>query len=234
MRTNRILLKPEADGVTMRSIHAPATGNLRGRLLYTTIAALCAALAAGSSPAQEGAAAAGADAPQAGDGAVKGQPPDAAATVNRDVELVAPRRGAASLWRRAHVKTLIANTATTVPGSPAVNTRINPLPLHPGIAVSLQRNAIGLALPGPQPLGHDIARLTTSAGTGLTGNGAAVGGAGGANHQIPASTNAGVALRGTGINGTRMGRLAAGSASIGGPARDQSGINGTLMRLKRH
>jgi hypothetical protein len=231
-------LKPEADGVTMRSINMLATGNLRGRLLCAMIAALCAALAAAPSPAQEGAPAAGADAPQAGggpvDAAVKGQPPDAAAATNGDIELFAPRRGAGGLWRRANAKTLIANAASKAPGLPAANTRIVPLPLRPGIEVSVARNATGLAVTGPRPSGHDFARLTTPAGPSLTGSGSAAGGADGAAHSMPAPTNAGIALRGTGINGTTMGRMATGPGLIGGPARDYSGINGTLIRPKQH
>jgi hypothetical protein len=221
MRTSRISLKSEADGVTMRSIHTRAAG----RLLYAMIAALCAALAATSSPAQEGAPAAGADAPQAGEGpvdaAVKGQPPDATAATNSDIELFAPRRGAAGLWRRANVKTLIANAASKATGLPAANMRIVSLPLRPGIAVSAARNATG-AVPGPRPSGHDFAHLTTPAGPG------------GAAHPTPAPTNAGMALRGMGINGTTMSRMATGAGVIGGPARDHSAINGTLIRPKQH
>jgi hypothetical protein len=69
---------------------------------------------------------------------------------------------------------------------------------------------------------------------GLTGSGPAVGGADGAAHSMLAPKNAGIALRGTGINGTTMGRMATGPGLIGGPARDYSGINGTLIRPKQH
>jgi hypothetical protein len=227
----------EQMGVTMRSIHRLAADNLRGSLLCAMIAALCVTLAATSSPAQEDAPAAGADVPPAGspvDAAAKGQQPDAAAATNSDIELFAPRHGASGLWRRANVKTLIANAASKAPGLPAANPRVVPLPLRPGIEVSAVRNAAGLAVPGPRPLGHDFARLTTPAGPGLTGGGSAAGGAGGAAHSTPAPTNAGMALRGTGINGTTMGRMATGPGFIGGPAKDRSGINGTLIRPKQH
>jgi hypothetical protein len=144
---------------------------------------------------------------------------DGATATNRDVELVAPRRGAAGLWRRANVKTLIANT-TGKAGLP-VNIRIGPPLSHPRIEAAAPRNAIAITLPG-----RALAGATT--GSRSTGIGAPAGSAGSPTLQMHALPNAGVALRGAAINGTTMGRIAAGS--IGGPAKDRSGINGTLMR----
>jgi hypothetical protein len=217
----------------MRSIYTPIVRDLRGHLLRTSIATLCAVLAASHAFAQEGAAAAAADAPPAGgsqgDGITLKGGPEGAAT-NRGIELVAPRRGAAGLWRRANVKTLIANAANAAPGSSAANTRISPPPLRPGTGVSVQRNAIGVALPAARPPSYDAAGVTT--GTRLPGTGTAAGNVGTQTTQMRAPANAGPALHGAAINGTTMSRMAVGPGSIGGPARDHTGINGTLMRPK--
>jgi hypothetical protein len=218
----------------MRSIYTPVVRGLRGHLLRTSIATLCAVLAASHAFAQEGAAAAAADAPSAGgkpgDGATLKGGSEGAAATNRDIDLVAPRRGIAGLWRRANVKTLIANASSTAPGLAAANTRISPPPLRPGIGVSASRNAIGVALPGARPMGHDFAGVT--AGTRLSGTGTAAGNVGTQTTQIRTPANAGPALHGAAINGTTMSRMATGPSSIGGPARDHAGINGTLMRPK--
>jgi hypothetical protein len=194
------------------------------------IVALSATLATCPALAQEGAPAAGAEAPQAGGGpsdgtAMKG--PDGAAQTNGDLELAAPVRGSKSLWRRANVKTLIANAPGNAAGLPAPNARTGVPPVHPGIGVSTPRNAIGMSLTGVRPPGHDGAGVPTQAGTRPTGVGTATGSAGGVTHQASPPTNTGAA-----INGTTMGRVVSGS--IGGPARDRTGINGTLMPPKKH
>jgi hypothetical protein len=128
------------------------------------------------------------------------------------------------------VKTLIANAPAKVAGLPAADTRMGPPLLRPPIDGSTQRNAIGIALPGARLPGYDRAGVTT--GTRPTGIGTASVNVGNPTNKMRTPTNAGPALHGTAINGTTMGRVAAGAGSIGGPARDRSGINGTLMRPK--
>jgi hypothetical protein len=91
----------------------------------------------------------------------------------------------------------------------------------------MPRNAIGMSLTGVRPPGHKSAGVPDQAGTKLTGIGTAPGNALGVTHQASAPMNTGAA-----INGTTMGRLVSGS--IGGPARDRTGINGTLMPPKKH
>jgi hypothetical protein len=199
------------------------------------IAGLCIAPAANPALAQERApSVAGADAPPAGNSpddvaAMKGS--DGMAATKRDIDLVVPHHGAAGLWRRANVKTLIAHASSNkAAGLPAANTRIGPPQLRPRFDVSVSRNAIGVASPGARPTGHDLTGVTP--GSRLPGTGTVAASVGTQTTQIRASTNAGPALHGAAINGTTMSRMSAGSGSIGGPARDHAGINGTLMRPK--
>jgi hypothetical protein len=153
--------------------------------------------------------------------------PDGAVMTNGDLELVAPARGPKSLWRRANVKTLIANAPGNAAGLAAANARTGVPPVHPGTGVSTPRNAIGMSVTGVRPPGHDSAGAPNQAGTRLIGIGTAPSSASGVTHQASAPTNTGAA-----INGTAMGRPVSGS--IGGPARDRTGINGTLMPPKKH
>src|SRR5262249_36412718 len=143
--------------------------------------ALCVALGALPARAQESAPAAGAEVPQTGGGpgvgaAVKGQ--DSAVLSNP--EPVTLQRGSAGLWRRANLKTLIAN-APKAAGLPPANIRLAPLPGRAGIGAS--RDAVGVALPG-----HDVAGIAARAGTRLTGIGTPAGNVGKVTHQtaVPA------------------------------------------------
>jgi hypothetical protein len=199
------------------------------------IAALCIALAANPALAQEGAPAVAGDAPSAGgspgDGTTLKGGPEGAAAANRDIDLVVPHRGAAGLWRRANVKTLIAHASSNnAAGLPAANTRIGPPQLRPRFDVSVSRNAIGVAVPGARPTGSNLTGVTP--GTRLPSTRTVAGSVGTQTTQIRAPTNASPALRGAAINGTTMSRMAVGPGSIGGPARDHTGINGTLMRAR--
>ncbi len=203
----------------MRSIYAP---------LCTMLAVLCVALVGSQVLAQEGGPpAAGADAPPAGgnpgDGAAMKSPDHAvdAAEANRDAVYVAPRYGAAGLWRRANVKTLIANAPLSAAG-----TRIGPPP-RPGPGVS--RNAIGSVMVAPRPAGRDVAGVT-AIGTRLPGAATAPGNVGIRASQLRAPVNAGPALRGAALNGTMMNRPAVTPGHIGGPAKYTTGINGTSIR----
>jgi hypothetical protein len=181
--------------------------------------------------AQEGAAAAGAEAPSAagsapGDGvATKGEP-DGAAAANHGVDLVAPRSRATGLWRRANEKTSIANASA---GLLAASTHMGP-PSRPRIDVSAQRNALGIAIPGALSPGHGVSGVTTA--TRSTGIATTAGSVGNTTMQVHAPASTGPVLRGAAINGTVMSRIAAAPVSIGGPAKDRSGINGTLMRSR--
>jgi hypothetical protein len=194
------------------------------------IAALCVAPAVSRALAQEGApAAGGADAPapppaggHTSDDAVKG--PDGVETnraeTNRNVDqVVAPRHGAAGLWRRANMKTLIANASSAnAAGGLGANTRIGPQP-HP---FDVPRNAVGAVLPAARP--------SVTAGIRPLGVGTVAVNVGNHTTQAHAPANAGQALRGAALNGTTMNRAAMQPGYIGGPAKDHTGINGTLMR----
>jgi hypothetical protein len=191
----------------MRWIETPAVCGPRRPLLCTVIAALCAGLAIHQAAAQEAAPAA-ADAPAAGNpggaAAAKGQ--DGAAETYRNVDqAVASQYGAAGLWRRANVKTLIVNAPSNA-GAPAVTPRTGP---PPRLGFNVSRNAIGSALP----------TADTSAATGHAGN-----------RTVQIHVPANPAPRGAAINGTTMNRIGAGPGYIGGPARNHTGINGTSMR----
>lgn len=52
-------------------------------------------------------------------------------------------------------------------------------------------------------------------------------------NTLGTSTSAARAIGATGINGTTIGHTASGSGSIGGPAKNLSGIDGTAMRPRR-
>lgn len=209
----------------------------RVHLLGTMIMALCAVLVACPALAQD--ATAGGDVPRAGggggDGAAMKASADGAqgpAVTNHGIDPVTPQRGIAGLQRRANLKALIADAPRQTAGSPAVNARAAPSLMHPGIAVAVPRNAIGVAMPGVRSPGHDVARITNKAGTRPTGLGTPAGNVGTEMHQMPVPTSPGPVLHGAGLNGTTMGRMGSGPGSIGGPAKDHSGINGTLMRPK--
>jgi hypothetical protein len=208
--------------------------DLRVRLLSTTIVALCAVFVVCPVLAQDAATAGGDVAPAGGPGdgsAMKGPAggAEAPAVANHGIDPVTPQRGSAGLQRRANLKALISSAPHQAAGLPAANTRVAPLLMSRGIGGATPRNPIGAAMPGARPADRDVARTMTEAGTRLTGLGA-TGRVGTTTHQIPVPTNVGPAMHGVGINGTTMGHMASGPASIEGPAKDRSGINGTLMR----
>jgi hypothetical protein len=229
----------EADGVAMTSISIlPMIRTPHGHepglpvKMLGAIVALWAALAACPAPAQDAGPAAapagGGDAPQAagspGDGAVKGAAAAPDGAVNRsDIDPVTPMHGAAGLQRRAYLKALIANAPARPAGAPG-HTRAGALLAHPAVEAAAPRNAIGIAMPVARSPGRDSAGVATEARV------TAPGSAGSATHQMSVPTNAGAALHGAGVNGTAMGRVVSGPASVGGPAGNRSGINGTVMR----
>ncbi len=214
----------------MRPIHAGRTPVKHPslKIAAAAMAALGAVLAAGPAPADDGAAASGRDVSQAhgganggaaGDGAAaKGPPaPDGAALTSRDVELAPPpRHGPPGPWRRANMGAKIANTKAV--GLPP------PLHIAPrlqlGNAPPAQRNAINMTLPP----GHD------HPGPGGIRTTSTVGGSIRTTNSLSAPPTAGRPPFGAAINGTGMGRMVSGS--IGGPANDHSGINGTSIRPK--
>lgn len=214
----------------MRPIHAGRTPVKHApmKIAAAAMAALSTVLAAGPAPADDAAAASGGDVPQAhggapnggaaGDGAAaKGPPaPDSTALTSRDVELAPPpRHGPPGLWRRANMGALIANTKAVGLPPPA---HIAPL-LRLGSTPPTPRNAINTPPPGHNHPGPGGIRTTnTVAGSVRTTN------------YVSAPPTAGPPPFGAAINGTGMGRMVSGS--IGGPAKDHSGINGTSMRPK--
>ncbi|SRR5579871_5546883 len=220
----------------MKWIHTrSATGRSPSRVpLRTMVLALCAVFALCPALAQEDAAAAGGDTSRAGGGqsdsaAAKGAAgaADGAAMTNHGIDPVTPQGGLSGLQRRANVKALASGAPRQAAGPPAAHALTAPLPVHPG--TDAPRNAIGSAMPGTGLPGRDVAS-TTQAGIRPTGFGSAAGNLGIETRRIPVPTGAPPVLHGTGINGTTMGRMSSGPPSIGGPAKDRSGINGTLIR----
>jgi hypothetical protein len=216
--------------------------------------AFCAALAAGPGFAQEDAPATDRDVPR-GDGgtgngaAIKGLPTNGAPDGNRTtpppnlsprvgesivtngIDPVGPEGGSASLQRRANRKALIANAPKTAAGSPASNARIGPPLAPPGASGAATHNAIGAVMPGGQTSGYSAPSFTVRAGSGVTAVVAPGRDVGGVSlHRAPVPLNAGPTS--AGLNGTMMGHIASGTGSIGGPAKDRSGINGTAIRSK--
>lgn len=160
---------------------------------------------------------------------------EGAVAVKGGIEPITP--GSAGLQRRANLKMLIANTPRAATGLPASNTRIGPPPVRPTADPAGSRNAIGavtpgIQTPGIQTLGRSISGFPAPAGTHVTGVGVGASNVGGVNlRQMPVSSNVRPPY-GTGINGTTMGHVTSGPGSIGGPAKDHSGINGTSIRPK--
>ena len=235
----------------MRAMHTLAmicrpAGDASGPMpvkILGVVAALYVALAAFPAFAQEGAPPAGGDIPQAGGGPGPGPgdsamksgaaAPDAAATTRGDIEPVTPVRGPTGLQRRANLKALIANSSAKPAGPLAGNTRVSPSLTRPGVAAGTARNSIGVAMPEARSPGRDGTGIAAQAR--VAGVGVASGSVGSATSQMrhmPVPTNAGAALHGAGVNGTTMGRVVSGPASVGGPARVRTGINGTSMRSR--
>lgn len=146
---------------------------------------------------------------------------------------VRPEGGSASLQRRANLKALIANAPRTAVGSPAPNAHIDP-PLVPlGVDGAATHNAIGAAMPGGRASGYNHPTFNIQTGSGVTAIGTPAGNSAGINsHRGPVPLNAGPAPHATGLNGTTMGHIASGPGTIGGPAKDRSGISGTSIRPK--
>lgn len=219
---------------------------------FTVAVAFCAALAAGPALAQE-AAGADHDAPR-GDGgggdsaAIKGFQgnPDGgrplvpraeegrgkAAMTNAGIDLVLPEGGAASLKRRANLKALIANAPKGAAGLPASNVRTGS-PLAPPGGGAATHNAIGAVMPGGPAPAHGLPTFSTQAGRAMTAIGTPAKNTGGTNlYRGPVPLNV-PTPHASGLNGTMMGRVATGAGTIGGPAKDRSGINGTFIRPNR-
>jgi hypothetical protein len=223
------------------------------------LAVVCAALAATPALAQEAAPAADADAHTkdgSGDGAAMktlpapsapdgghgspgqtGQSKEGAAaaahSTNGDLGPVIPDGAAAGLRRRANLKMLIVNApkgAAALPGRSLPG--LPPRPVNPSVQLgpAAARNAIGAATPGAHLTAFG-AHLPVSASPGSP-NAGVMGGVGATNAHRAAPLPSAARPQATGINGTTMGRVAAGSVPVGGPAKNRSAINGTLIRPK--
>ena len=205
------------------------------------VAVVCAALAARPGLAQEDVPATDRDVPRAnggtGDGvAIKGfrAGPDGGITTNGGPDPVRPEGGSIGLQRRANLKTLIVNAPKIATGSSASNTRIGPQLPRPGADGAAARNAIGVMTPGGHTSGDGLPSFTVPTGGGVTATGTPGRNAGGADlHRGAAPLNADPTPHAAGLNGTSIGHIGSGPGSIGGPAKDRSGINGTFVRPNR-
>jgi len=201
------------------------------------VAAVCAALAAGPGLAQEDVPTTDRDVPRAnggaGDGvAIKGlrAGPDGAITTNGGLDPVRLEGGSIGLQRRANLKMLIVNAPKIATGSSASNTQLP----RPGADGAAARNAIGVVAPGGHTSGYGLPSFTVPTGSGVTAIGTPGRNAGGADlHRGAAPLNAAATPHAAGLNGTLIGRIGSGPGSIGGPAKDRSGINGTFLRPNR-
>ncbi|SRR5579871_189190 len=174
--------------------------------------ALCAMLATQPGLAQEEAPTA--DAPRGGGAAISAEP-------------VKPEGG--SLQRRTNLRMPVVPPpkATGAPSSAG----IAPPFVRRGADGAAARNAVGVVMPSSHLPGRNTSGVSVQAGTGVSGAGASHGNIGGVNFQRPAvPLNTAPTPHVTGINGTTMGHVASRPSSVGGPAKDRSGISGTGMR----
>lgn len=148
-------------------------------------------------------------------------------TSNGSVEPIQLEGGSAGWQRRSSLKSPLAMAPKT--GLPGARPLMRPRP-DGGSA----RNAIGIAVQGTPATRRDDSRFSGQTEAETTGINTAKSKDGGVNFRAPAvPLDAGLSLRGAALNGTTMGHIASGPASIGGPAKDRSGINGTALRPKR-
>jgi hypothetical protein len=185
--------------------------------LTALLTALGAIVAANPASAQEGAPAAGGDAVQA-------------PAPSSDVEPFTPRRGPAGLARRANLKALIANASGRAAGVPSAAAGAAPSRVRIRMDAG-QRNAIGVVVPGTTAPAIGIIGNAAPSGNKPANIGTPVANIAGTTQRLPAPAASSV-LHATGINGTTMGRMITSPGSIGGPAKDHSGINGTSMRSR--
>jgi hypothetical protein len=146
--------------------------------------------------------------------------------LDHGIDLIRPDDGYAGLHRRAIRKALIANAAKTNVGPLATGTP----PQLPRPGVGVMRNAVGMAVPNGGAPGTDHHGPGFTAHTGNTFVG--VGNAGVDPHHVEnhVVTAAVPPVHPNGINGTWIGHIAQGSGTIGGPAKDHAGINGSNIR----
>jgi hypothetical protein len=170
--------------------------------------------------------------------------------LSHGINLTTPDSGYAGLLRRANRTSLIAAAARKPTGALAV-TGPNPAFGRSGADGGIARNAVGLVVPGTGA-GHmgaggaaagGVARTAPGfmahAGTGTSASVAGAGATGmgsvGVDIHRPApllNAATGPAAHMAVINGAARGPVSIGPSSVGGPAKDHSGINGTTLRLK--
>jgi hypothetical protein len=157
--------------------------------------------------------------------------PNGSAASHGGIDLVSPDGGYGNLRRRAAARrasaTIVPMTAPGVPGILKMN--IHAVPGSGAGHVEPGRNAVGIATAGTGEFGHHPPGVISHAPVGAPGQAgtspsAELRAALHASHGAPNP-----AING-GINGTNLGRPV--TTGIGGPARVQSGINGTAFRPK--
>jgi hypothetical protein len=193
------------------------------------VAAWCAALAVVPGFAQENAPTTDGNVSRASGGAV-----GAPEFTTNGVDPVRPESGSAGLQRRANLKALIASAPKMATGSPASGTRTGPPLVRPGVDGAGARNAIGAVMPGGQTSSYSPPGFTVQTRSGVTATGTPGRNVGDVNlRRGPVSPNAGQTPQAAGLNGTTIGHVGSGLGSIGGPAKNHSGINGTFLRPNR-
>jgi hypothetical protein len=165
--------------------------------------------------------------------------------LSHGINLITPDSGYAGLLRRANRTSLIATAARKPTGALAV-TGPNPAFGRSGADGVIARNAVGLVVPGTGA-GHmgaggaaagGVARTAPGfmahTGTGTSASATGMGSVGVDIHRPAPLLNAttGPAAHMAVINGAARGPVSIGPSSVGGPAKDHSGINGTTLRLK--
>jgi hypothetical protein len=144
------------------------------------------------------------------------------------IDLVRPDDGYANLHRRAVRSSLIAAQKKKLQTIPTIAATPHP----PGPPAEHGRNSAGVTLPsgatvGKPELVHTVPGAPVNTGVGKNSLGLSVNET---HHTETHNTAIGTTVPVSGINGTTMGRVNAGT--VGGPTKDRSAINGSAYQRK--
>jgi len=153
--------------------------------------------------------------------------------VSHGIDLVRPDDGYSSIRRRAARSPPFAN------GQKKNLQTASPLAVahpqtSPGVQVGPSRNAVGVSMPSDTGVGkpaptRPIPALPITTGLAKNSVGISVSQIRRPETHLSAT---GAMIPNTGINGTTMGHVGAGAGRVGGPAKDRSAINGSVVRHK--